>query len=321
MAIREKRHIHRSLMTPGSRKFWNLRQDRSRIVYLGLILNADDTGILEGAAEDVLALFPRSKWKLAQVREYLKDIKAQGLIRQFDKAGAKYIEILEFVTKQDWHGVSRDIPSDPAAIAADGGRNSRNGLPQKIAAIAAMPQKSHVVGSSSSSYITKNQLPLQTNSEPTNDQDADSAFLRAKKRYRDYVGKSFGTLASRRADWARFVKDNGADRAVEAVEKWAREGGRGFRDFRYPLAVFLSDKDERIADLDQVSNDPEEGYEDLPPGVSPPPSLEESARGADAWIERQRQETIKELADKKKREDEEAKQWGFAPNEKAAGDA
>jgi len=116
MAIREKRAVKRSLFTPGSRKYWDLKTEHARVLFVAILVNADDEGRLEGDPEDIKTLIPRASWPLEDILSYLRDLKKVELIDYYRVKGRWYIEVVGFWEHQDRHGVSQEpsrLPRPP----------------------------------------------------------------------------------------------------------------------------------------------------------------------------------------------------------------
>lgn len=73
----------------------------------------------------------------------------------------------------------------------------------------------------------------------------EEAFSQAKRIYRRYVGKTFGSLGPRGSQWADLVRKHGED-VVTAVGLWAQESGKSLRNVGWPLAVFLKNSEEYL---------------------------------------------------------------------------
>jgi hypothetical protein len=136
MPVREKRSVLRSLFSPGSKKYWNLKTEHARLLFLVLLTNADDFGRLEGAPEDVKSLIPRSDWDIKSITTYIVDLKRCGLVLHYKANGEWYIEVVDFWENQDRHGVTQ-IPSKfPPATGTvvsehqDGVQENSNGVPR-----------------------------------------------------------------------------------------------------------------------------------------------------------------------------------------------
>ena len=71
-------------------------------------------------------------------------------------------------------------------------------------------------------------------------------FGQAKRVYRRFVGKSFGSLGPRSGQWQELIESHGGVIVLAAVEMWAQEGGKGLRDIRWPVAMFLKNAEEFI---------------------------------------------------------------------------
>ena len=104
----ERRYILRSLFTPGSRRFNSLKSDQARLIYLALIANANDEGVVECDIESVTWMIPGliSRWSsLGQdTRKVVSSsIQALGkveLIKRFQRESRWFAEVNGFTQSQ-----------------------------------------------------------------------------------------------------------------------------------------------------------------------------------------------------------------------------
>jgi hypothetical protein len=82
--------------------------------------------------------------------------------------------------------------------------------------------------------------------------DPAELYGQCKRIYRRYVGKSLGSLGPRASQWQELVNQHG-ELILSAMDIWAQEGGKGFRNLRWPLAVFMKNADEFIDAAKQVT--------------------------------------------------------------------
>lgn len=238
MSVRDSRTIEKSLLSPGSRKLFKLKCDQARLLFIGLVLVADDFGRLEGDPEDLTATFSRMNMSIETSSDHIKDLIRVGLINQYKVDGGKYIEINDFEAHQDWHGISNrgsKIPSNPDSIAT-----TTTGAQMVVA-------EHH----QKSATTTEEGLPNFTNtvnrgSLKESGQSATACFKQAKRIYRRFVGTSFGSLGNRGYQWEEFVRKHGSELVISAMEIYARELGKGGRNLGYPLAHFLKNSEEFI---------------------------------------------------------------------------
>lgn len=153
MAVREKRSISRSLFVPGSRKFWGLKTDQARLLYLAMLLSADDEGRLEGSVSDLLAIMPRCvlpddepiestasgldsnrvRWTSSQMVKYRENLKSSGLVSRYKVGEHQYVQITDFDEHQSWHGLSRDpsqIPGADGTVSVSTASTASGGIEQ-----------------------------------------------------------------------------------------------------------------------------------------------------------------------------------------------
>jgi hypothetical protein len=287
MAVRNSRSLEKSLFSPGSRKFFRLKSDQVRLLFIGLVLNADDFGRLEGDVDDLVAMFPRMGITAVSMSEHIKDMTQNDLITQYKVNGDKYIEINNFVEHQEWHGISdrrSKIPPNPASVltTANGGRRT------PVATVAEFYEKSAATPKEDS-------LPTYTNTKEAKvviATNADDAYRQAKRIFRAKVGKSIGSLSNRASQWEALVNTYSPTVVIAAVEIWATELGKGGRNLGWPLTHFLKNSQEFI----EVVNSQNEqiAVEEI--------SNAETAAAFAADAERARKENEEFLAAEKERE-------------------
>lgn len=256
MAVRDKRSITRASFTPGSKKLWKLDCDQHRLIFFGLVAGADDEGRLEGDPDDVVALFPRMKLTPETATAALKDLANVGLVWWYKVGGHKYIEIRKFHENQAWHGVSPErskLPSRPSAVATT---NTAVAVHQAQSAATTEGKKlGSVYTSEPPQSAVADSAPTVAPTGDYSGMTPDEAFQKAKRLYRRYVGKSFGSLGPRAREWTSLVVKHGSDIVLSAVESYAQELGKGGRNLNYPLAHFMKNCGEYVDAATQVAED------------------------------------------------------------------
>jgi hypothetical protein len=117
--IREWRAIRLSLFMPGSKRYWRLKNDLARLLFVVLVVAADDEGRLEGTADDVKVLAPRANWTVEEVETALRDMERVNLIVRYHKK--TLIQINNYIEMGIWHGVTgrgSKIPGPPRLISS-----------------------------------------------------------------------------------------------------------------------------------------------------------------------------------------------------------
>jgi len=260
MAVRERRQILRSLFVPGSKKFWSLKKDMSRVLFLALIASADDEGRLDGDEESVKSIVPRAKWSSAAVRSSIEELKSSGLIDVYSVGSNVVVEIANFQESQSWHGVTRDRSKFPASPEAKNGDAATTNTGGRTAILSTMIGDRRSPGPSATATVCKyvgsmysdlhTSLPTSSSSIATSSQleggsggkpnSSEEAYETARREFRRRVGKSLGPLPPRRMQWDALVQKYGAEPVVEAIRIWASEsGGKFLRTVGYPLAMFV----------------------------------------------------------------------------------
>src|ERR1700722_11934766 len=118
MPARERRYILRSLFSPGSAKFWKLKTNEARLIFIAMIVNADDEGIIECDHHSIKALMPRwqvsvntpstpkqhsanthstpNQLSVKTTSSAIQGLIKVGLIRTFERDGKRLAEITGF---------------------------------------------------------------------------------------------------------------------------------------------------------------------------------------------------------------------------------
>lgn len=288
MPARERRLILRSLFTPGSVKWCSLKTDTARLVYLILVVNADDNGRVECGWREVAALAPLWKVKQNEIIGTVRDLEGVGLIRKYgvDKYG-------NFL---GWSEKSISKLEDPGEVAARYGFcvNSlpcRYQLAPNSVATRSYVAADFLISEATRKYIVKwccvingfvesqSSKEVKWENEPitkaaesgpkiaysslhTNNtykeeksatvcdsKSGEQAFAEARRKYRRIVGKNLGTLGARSREWNGFVESVGAEMALAAIELWARESKDYLKTFPNPLALFLKNKATHVDDV------------------------------------------------------------------------
>lgn len=245
MSSREKRYILRSLFCPGSEKFWRLKSHESRLVYISMILNADDTGRVECDHLSVKSYSPRWYLSTTSASSAIQALVKVGLIRRFQESGKWYAEIFGFKQSQSNHSVTVE--------------NNTNMLYSENLEV---QQKSSV---SKDTDLSKSVSSFK------NLDDTDSVFMEAKKKFRRQIGKNLGSLGTRKNEWSGLVRREGAEIVVLALSIWGRENADFVKTLNFPLAHFLKNSGEYI-EAAKMAGEPiqEESVAGQAPAVDPP---------------------------------------------------
>ena len=285
MPARERRYILRSLFSPGSVKFWSLKTDAARLIYLAMIVHADDEGRVECGWRQVAAMAPRWKIKQNAIIGAVKDLEGVGLIRKYgvDKYGA-------FL---GWSERSILPTEDPNSLASRYGfapsfapHVATNSLPTRSeVATESLPCRSIVAGDKTPVFkwcciingFTQSQsgkevkwesdpIPAPPDGFQLHEKspllsklskedrkieslfgDAGRTFADAKRRFRRIVGRNFGSLGQREREWSGFVASVGAEMALAALELWAKENKDWLKEeCKNPLTNFLKNKSDMV---------------------------------------------------------------------------
>lgn len=238
MAIRERRSIEKTLFSPGSRKFFRLKTDKTRLLYIGFLLVADDLGYLDADPEELVALFPKMDMTIRDVKKCVADMIQVGLIIEHTQNDVKYLEINNFVEKQDWH-----------SIGARGSKFTPNSdeVSPPLRPPTTMVADNHNKSATAPEVMVGSVFSSKTKPSTEVVADGQQVFKQAKSLFRRYVGKSFGSIGNMGYRWEEFVGQAGSyDTAVLALEIYCRELGKGGRNLNYPLAHFLKNYPEFI---------------------------------------------------------------------------
>lgn len=287
MPARERRYVLRSLFTPGSTKFWNLTSDHARMVYIALVVNADDNGRVECGVADILAMMARwnpvelikpesnenqtsgasrggfrgryrelgEEFKRESTATAIQELSKAHLIRRYRADRKWYAEVNGFIQSQSgkevkWEPTAAPAPPEGFAI------HKHNPLVGK--------EVSNVSKEVGSSLV-----------------DAEKVFADARRKFRRIVGKNLGSLGTRANEWAGIVARDGAEMVLEGIAVWARENKLFLKESRFPIAHFLKNHVEWIeaARIDREPRAEEKTDDDSsdvtvedirPPGYVPP---------------------------------------------------
>ena len=218
MPVREKRAVLRSLFSPGSKKYWNLKTEHARLLFLVLLTNADDFGRLEGAPEDVKSLIPRSNWTLDEITTYVADLKRCDLIQHFKVEKEWYIEVVNFWENQDRHGVMQvpsKFPESPNGVFhkhQDGVRDSGNGVP----GFSEFP----TTGSTTTT-------PTTTEKEES-ERKTSFDFRQFRQRWKEIIGHKAKTTVTNKNLYNTACSQFGTDAVLRALEPWSEEQSEKF---------------------------------------------------------------------------------------------
>jgi len=298
MAIRERRQVLRSLFVPGSRKFWSLRNEISRTLFLALVAGADDEGRLEGEPEDVKSIVPRSKWTVAEIKKCLKELEKSTLIEWYQVGENRYIQLKDFAESQSWHGVMKDASKFPAppsvktATINDGGRSDGRSSPT-----ATLSRVGFIQDKDNTPTEQKQTPTTQPRSKAQGGLDAGETFKLANRQFRRKVGKSIGSLKPRFGQWNSLVEKHGSAVVIEAVKIWATEKGKFLRTLGYPLAFFVKEPTEWI----EAAQDSRDDAEDETPSAIECATVEFEGRQVPEFV---RDQILAERANGKKRIEE-----------------
>ena len=250
MAVRDKRSVSRSLFVPGSRKFWGLKTDQARLLYLAMLLGADDEGRLEGADADISAIIPRCKWSRAQLAQYIGNIRRSGLISRYKIKRAQYIQIIDFAEHQSWQGISREpsrIPAPYGSLSASTATSEPRPAQQSASKSAPSPYQGRV---------GKVSIP-STASTRTASADPHETWKEMRSKYRRKVGKSLKQWKPRGAEFTAILEKHGYDIVMKAFELWLEGSTKTWlRTINYPFALFMKQVQDHIEEAEEIRDTP-----------------------------------------------------------------
>lgn len=271
MPARERRYVLRSLFTPGSVKFWNLKTDAARLIYLAMIVNADDEGRVECGWRDIAAMAPLWRTKQNTIIGAVKDLEGVGLIRKYG--------VDRYGTFLGWSSRSLLPTEDPVSVASRYGF-AVNSLPTRSGVATGSLQGRPMVAdektpvckwcciingftqSQSGKEVKWENTPIpapsgglaiklpkdftyihkkEHTSKESVPSDPESVFREAHRRFRRIVGKNLGSLGSRSGQWSGLVAKEGSEIILEAIELWAREEKKFLSETKYHrLGIFFN---------------------------------------------------------------------------------
>jgi len=117
---RERRMIARSAFTSTKLKHCS---DPEFLLFVSLIVEADDEGRGQGDPESVALKARNRPWSDAKVKMMLEHLSQSGLVMLYTNNGGQYYEVVDFLDYQQgsWHGVSAKpskilSPSHPDSV-------------------------------------------------------------------------------------------------------------------------------------------------------------------------------------------------------------
>lgn len=219
MPVREKRAVLRSLFSPGSKKYWNLKTEHARLLFLVLLTNADDFGRLEGAPEDVKSLIPRANWTLDEITTYVADLKRCELIQHFKVEKEWYIEVVDFWENQDKHGVNQypsKFPASPNGVFRkhqDGVQDSENGVPRKL----------------ESPHDDDNHPPHNPpHGKEESEKETNFDFRQFRQRWKAVIGSKARSTLTNQKNFDIACRQYGMERVLASIKPWADEQDDNF---------------------------------------------------------------------------------------------
>lgn len=223
MPTRERRYILRSLFSPGSVKFWKLKTDCARLVYLALLVHADDNGVVECDHESVNAIAPRNQWSVRERSGAVQALVRSGLGTTYRETGKLYMKINGFEQSQSgqvvrWERLENQQPPNPSIH---------------------------------SPLLTNldSKLERQVGKEGFCDSekpDAEKVLLEARRIFRRIIGRSIGSPGQRESEWSGLVAKEGREVVLAAIEIWARENRDFLKRPGYSFGHFMKNKSEWI---------------------------------------------------------------------------
>ena len=276
--------VKRSLMWPGSEKWWNLKEDRARILYFCVLSRVDGAGNMD--ADELPAITARAKWPESELKRHLIALISANLVEEFfDKSrGKSCIRAVDHRQPQQSEAVSGE--QAPKFERAQMGADARSNR---------VTVSSLKTGGKTDCTDVFERTRADARSAPVpNGHDIEAAYAQAKRIFRRFVGKSLGGRGRRAADWSGLVTRHGSQTILRAVEIWAREQGHEGRWMKWPLSFFLKNADEYI---EAACSSPGQGG-DAPPSTAesepsqpeayddPPPRTPEQIAAAHAEYER-----------------------------------
>jgi hypothetical protein len=224
-------------MLPGSRKYWNLENDTQRLLYIVLILSADDAGRLEGTPEDVKTYAPRSQWSIKTIKKSLKALEKNELIVRYDG----YIQIAGFVENQLWSGVTErgsNIPAPPGLFSTEV-------LNSTVRDAVQHSQNTHDMHDMHAHHI------LSSHEERESEGEGDFRLFR--KKWKHIIGKAAQATTTNRKLFAADCQQYGQDVVLRRIDPWSEEQDEEF--LKGPIAAWKYLK-EGVHDVNESETGP-----------------------------------------------------------------
>jgi hypothetical protein len=237
--IRDWRAVRLSLFLPGSKKFWNLKNDTHRLIFINIIVAADDEGRIEGTPEDVKMLSPRSKWSMRVVSAAIRDMEKVKLIVSYDD----FIQVINFIEMQHWHGLT--------------GRSSKIPPPPDTVLVSTSPvevsTKTVPTGNGKTPIDTYHTYPDRGESEGGEKFD----FKVLGKKWRHLAGRGPEATKTNRKNYSAACEQYGEVKVLAWAELWVKEQEPAFLKSSIAAWKFLKESVHEMAGADALGPRPE----------------------------------------------------------------
>lgn len=272
--------ILRRIFCPGSLKFWSLRTDGARLLYLAILKHRSKRETVSADTRDLCALCPQARWKPSKVRSMVTDLTRVGLVRRSvtDK------KLLEIVPP---NGTSFSENSSEVAGSKEPFVNNVQNV-QKEQNVQNVQKKEREVSLSVRDIHTRNlnlSSDVQNVQNGTHRDDPKACFDEAKKLYRRRVRQKLPHLGPREPEWNSLVREHGSETVIAAFKMWLAELDCAYvKTMRWPASLFFKEAEELI---DAVENPAQE--EEAPTGLHE----DENQRRFDAAVAKYGTENVK----------------------------
>lgn len=203
---------------PGSRKLWALKTDSAKVLFFALLASADDCGRLEGAANDVSTIVPRSGWSPETIESDLRDMARVGLINRYKANGDIFIEIVNFQESQRWHGVAdkgSKLPAPP--------QTTKSGVAQHQERQSTTP----VAETPPPIYLDRLDGLKDRKTVPDDSGNVSHDYGRFSKKYQRVAGMQPSGAKQLRQAYSCLCSKFGEEEVLARLGVWARDrGGR-----------------------------------------------------------------------------------------------
>jgi hypothetical protein len=243
--IREQRSVRKSLFLPGSKKYWNLKTEHARVLFIVLLTNADDFGRLEGSPEDVKTLIPRAPWPVEDIATYIQDLKRVELISHYRVGKQWYIEVQNFWQHQDKHGISQG-PSEYPKPTNQVFAKHQSGVQEVDSGVSQTPQKRN------NACMHDGRMDASLRKEGSGEETG--KWSNFAQKWRSLGGGTAQATNMNKKLYTDVCEKYGEERVLTFLERWVEDQDDGFMRKKIAAWKFLSEGVHDVAEASEAGH-------------------------------------------------------------------